>query len=240
MQQPDEQLLRIFRELETVRNVTPAAFNRVIDPNAPIKERWKLFDEIYDAVEKRLVAQGTPIECPTPEMLNNLPEEERPLHIARGKRQLVAAAMMSYAFPSDDAGQVSILIEAANLVPPVVRPYDPKPSATPMDFELLRLSIAATNKVLEEEWYCFFRCDEEPVEKRKAAFQKFYGVASTVWKKESLLARSLEPKQRQKQMILGMMCFVPHDQWSQTDLEQLWEEMVPVEEPPADLGQQVD
>lgn len=65
--------------------------------------------------------------------------------------------------------------------------------------------------------------------RRKQSFAAMYNMVFRLWEEDSLFPRTLDELEKQKLVMLGLMCWVPRDQWNENHLEHMYEELLPVE-----------
>lgn len=220
----------LFRTVDSARNLIPSAFNLAADANAETKARWEAFDRVYEFVERELAEKG--LSLPEGDFSKHelTPDQVRRFS-ERHRRLIVAATLLRLAYGTSPEAQEAIMWQAEVLVP--MSP-DPETGSAPLilqDRVLLERTTSLLETQLPEDWECFYKCDSEPLSRRKIAFSRIYAIVGAVWREHSLFARRLTPEQRQKLVVFAMMCHVPKEQWAQKDLEDLQAELVPVPEP---------
>lgn len=226
----DRQLEAIYRALNSARNLMPGAFALAADGNGDLKARWSAFDRIYDYVAQKLEEQNVPL--PQADFSNpELTAEQVRLYSERYPRITVAISLLGLAYGTRPEAQEAIMWESEVLVPSVLDPETGSAPLTLQDQVLLQRTTSLLETELPEDWECFYKCDSEPLSRRKVAFARIYAIVGSVWREHSLFARRLTPEQRQKLVVLAMMCHVPKERWTQKDLEDLQAELVPVPEP---------
>lgn len=208
----------------------PSVFALAADPNADIKARWDAFDQVYAFVAEEMDKKGMPLQ-PGSFETKDLTDEQIRLIAERSKRTGVAIWLLGQAYGTSEEALSAIMWQAEELVPTQPDPDTMRPQLTMKDQVLLYESLSIMPQEFPEDWECFFKASSVPVERRKLAFRRMYGCVGSVWREKSLFARTLTPLQRQFLVMLALMCFVPADQWTQKDLDDLRAELLPVEEP---------
>lgn len=226
----DRQLEAIYNALNSARNLMPSVFALATDPKADTKARWSAFDRIYDFVAQRLEEQNVPL--PQAGFSNpELTAEQVRLYSERYQRITIAISLLGLAYGTSEEAQAGIMWQAEVLVPMSPDPETGSAPLTLQDQVLLERTTSLLATELPEDWECFFRGDSEPLPRRKMAFARINAIVGAVWREHSLFARRLTPDQRQRFVVLAMMCHVPKEQWTTKDLEDLQAELVPVPEP---------
>jgi hypothetical protein len=218
------------RAVDSARNLMPSAFGLAADPQADIKARWEAFDQLYDYVTAEMQRHGCPhrpnpikSDGPTPEQVREISE--------RNMRMQVAATLLATAYGSDPKARSAVYYQAEELVPTGPDPESWRPRITMQDQVVLFEAASIVREDMAEDWACFFKAESEPLERRKLAFRRIYACMGGVWCEQSDFVRSFELIYRQRHIILALMCHVPREQRTTEDLQGLWDELLPIEEP---------
>ncbi|MBV6457918.1 MAG: hypothetical protein HONBIEJF_01038 [Fimbriimonadaceae bacterium] len=215
----------LMRRVGSVRNLMPRDTAVACDHNADSKARWTAFDRLFESV----------IEGCKPAELATLgwPIEEGPTSddALRQLQRQVAMALIGQHFQGNPDAAFEMMVQAEALVPTPPDPDTGQMPFTTADQAVLWLGVKYARDEFPEESRIFFRAESEPVERRRRAFRTLYALIGATWMHESLKARQMEPIQRQRLVVLALMSVVPADQWNNDDLERLWSELLPVDEP---------
>lgn len=230
MEQDPQYIQQLMRSVESARNLIPDSCAVATDTQADTKARWSAFDKVYAAVEEFLETNGSPIQ-PTPFDPKGLTEEQVSIIAERSKRYQVAVALLTGAYGSSQEAISIVVWEAEVLVPAQPDPETMQPVLTMHDQAILFETGKVLASDLPEDWECFFKKDTVSLARRKLAFLRLYTCMAGTWIEHSLFAKKLTPIQRQSFITLTLMSFVPQDQWTSQELEQLNAELLPVEEP---------
>jgi hypothetical protein len=229
-----ERMDKLYAQIDSIRNLRPKTFALVTAPEADIKQRWSAFDELYEEIRQGLIEKGhSPdqvLRNPKAENLAHLPDltEEQQ---QRAMRNLVAIAIfVSKHGTSNDAVAFSML-QSELLVPTPPDPDTGRLTLSQQDTVLLFQITKVLRTDMVEDWDTFFKADSVPLAQRKPAFRRLYAVMAGAWMRTSLFPRTMSPDERQKFIILTLMNNVPTDQWGEKDLLQLYEDLLPIEEP---------
>jgi|CXWL01.1.fsa_nt_gi hypothetical protein len=226
---------RVNSQIASVRNLRPKAFELVTDHEADIKQRWIAFDELYEAVREGLLQKGF-----SPDLILTTPRSpDLPAHFPdpteaqnqQCMRHVVAIGFMVEKFGTSNDAVAHSVFQADLLTPPGLNPDTGRLTMSSSDMMLLGILTNLLRTEMSEDWDTFYKGDTEPAAKRKLAFRRIYAVVGAGWMEHSLYPKTLTPENRQKQLILAMMCHVPNDQWGEKDLLQLYEDLLPIEEP---------
>lgn len=230
---PQEKALALFSAIESVRNLRPGAYALAVDSEAELKARWTAFDEIYEAVCEGLRQKEFSPDAVLSVEANYPPgaPPPTPAQLDRARQVQVAVGFLFAKFRNDPAALPHVMMEAEALVPTPPDPDTGRPALSLKDQALLGELTGIMRTAAPEDWECFFKAESEPAAKRKLAFRRMYAAIGKSWMDQSLFPRSLEPEQRQKEVILAFMCHVPADQWGEENLKELEADLLPIEEP---------
>lgn len=217
------------KSLSRISNLQPSSWRVAVDPTMSVKARWTAFDTVYEAYVDEMRERGFPME----DALGALATEDSEFRI----RRMAALTMIQIACGGDRAALNHALVEVETLVPTPPDPATGSPQMSTRDQAILNVATRVLAEGFPDEWGCFFRKDSESVERRRSAFEVLYGAVSGVWREQSLFAQSLSSAERQRWVIMGLICHVPRDQWTTADVDALAEELTPVREPEEWLGE---
>lgn len=215
----------VMKRVSSVRNLMPSDTARACDPVADVKDRWVAFDRLFQAV----------IEDCKPHELKILgwpmPEGPEGDEARRQLQRMVAFALIGQHHQGSPDAVFEMLYQAEKLVPSPPHADTGAMPFTSVDQAMLELATRMAREEFPEETRIFYCASSEPVERLRKAFRTLYAMVGAAWQHESLKARQMTPMDRQRIVVMAFMCHVPKDQWTDADLEKLWAELLPVEEP---------
>ncbi len=205
-----------------LKNTLPYSFKEATDLAMSPKQRWTAFDKLFDQIVLGLREKGYELnDVHGPEAT---PESEQRI------RQLAALALMSIAW---GGGGVDVMNDALwqveVLAPTLPNPETGMPQMGCKDQALLHWLTEGCREEFPNEWRDFFMYGTVSIPRRKQCFAAMYNTVFRVWEEESLFPRTLPELEKQKLVMQSVMSWVPRDQWDETHLEMLYEELLPVE-----------
>ncbi|MCS7300087.1 MAG: hypothetical protein NZ556_00830 [Fimbriimonadales bacterium] len=206
--------------VESVINLLPRQYAQAVDTTVDLKQRWVAFDALYEMFYEEARRRGY-----MPEDLD-LPEwAQSPESLEQLRRIGFAYELLLLAYGADDP--TLPVIEAEKLVPSPPDLETGLPPFTFGDMALIYTFCTLAREEMPDEWGCFFRFREEPLERLRWAFDRLYVVISEAWRTQSLAPLRFNDAQRKKLLILALVSFPEqHGQASQAEIDWLMRVLV--------------
>ncbi len=208
--------------IATLQNTLPFSFKEATDISMSPKQRWIAFDKLFEQIVIGLREKGYALkDVDGPDAT---PESEQRI------RQLAALALMSIAWGGGGTDVMNqALWEVEVLAPTLPNPETGMPRMSCKDQAMLYWLTEGCREEFPDEWRDFFMQSSVSLPRRKQSFAAMYNMVFRLWEEDSLFPRTLDELEKQKLVMLGLMCWVPRDQWNENHLEHMYEELLPVE-----------
>jgi hypothetical protein len=189
----------------------PQAFQTVVDRNAKFGDRREAFDQLWKHVEEPC------LQLPTLFAMDDF------------RRRTIAAMYLFQIFhKGEEIDQGEIILEASKVVPAPDVPGFEGRTMQLFDQEALRFLIVRASQKFPQAWEDFYKADSVPLDRRRKALASIVGYVNSHLDRNAPVFSHQTEVERERIVILGLMCFVPKEQWTSEDLKDLYDTMTPL------------
>lgn len=121
-----------------------------------------------------------------------------------------------------------LILETSKIVPAPDKPGYEGRTMQLSDQEALRLLLLRAKEKFPQAWEDFYKADSLPLERRRRALASIVGYVNSHLDRNAPVFSHQKAAERERIVILGLMCFVPNDKWTSDDLHGLYDTMTPL------------
>ena len=189
----------------------PQSFQTLVNRSADIGERREAFEQLWKPVEEPCMRLATLFA------MNEF------------RRMFIAAMFFIQIFhKGEQLEDGEVMLEASKIVPAPDKPGFEGRTMQLYDQEALRLLILRASEKFPKAWEDFYKADSVPLDRRRRALAAIVGYVNSHLDRNAPVFTHQTPVERERSIILGLMCFVPKEQWTSEDLQGLFDTMTPL------------
>lgn len=189
----------------------PGSFEVLVDRTKAIDDRQTAFAQLWKAAEDPALTLTTF------------------LAMDDFVRQFTTANVFFQIFhKGQQIDQDEILRETSRIVPSPDKPGFEGKTIQLHDMDALRLLIMRAREKFPQAWEDFYKADSVPLDRRRRALGSIVGYVNSHLDRNAPVFTHQSQVERERTVILGLMCFVPKEQWTSEDLKELHDTMTPL------------